>query len=109
MSRLAHLFELKNRTALVTGGNAGIGLALARALGLAGAAGAVTALLQAYGVTTEYFSLNRSPGGTFGNRNFMAHPRTDREFEIYRQAHGYKKGWVWHALRQQAETFGGAR
>jgi NAD(P)-dependent dehydrogenase (short-subunit alcohol dehydrogenase family) len=37
MSRLAHLFELKDRTALVTGGNAGIGLALARALGLAGA------------------------------------------------------------------------
>ncbi|HZI41209.1 MAG TPA: O-antigen ligase family protein [Gemmatimonadaceae bacterium] len=43
------------------------------ALGLAGAIGAGTALLQAYGVTSEYFSLNRSPGGTFGNRNFMAH------------------------------------
>ena len=43
------------------------------ALGLAGALGAATALLQAYGVTSEYFSLNRSPGGTFGNRNFMAH------------------------------------
>jgi O-antigen ligase len=43
------------------------------ALGLAGAVGAATALLQAYGVTTEFFSLNRSPGGTFGNRNFMAH------------------------------------
>jgi NAD(P)-dependent dehydrogenase (short-subunit alcohol dehydrogenase family) len=38
MSRLAHLFDLSGRTALVTGGNAGIGLALARALGLAGAA-----------------------------------------------------------------------
>jgi NAD(P)-dependent dehydrogenase (short-subunit alcohol dehydrogenase family) len=37
MSRLAHLFDLRGRTALVTGGNAGIGLALARALGLAGA------------------------------------------------------------------------
>ncbi len=33
----------------------------------------VTSLLQAYGVTSEYFSLNRSPGGTFGNRNFVAH------------------------------------
>ena len=34
---------------------------------------AVTCLLQAYGLETEYFSLNRSPGGTFGNRNFVAH------------------------------------
>jgi O-antigen ligase len=37
-------------------------------------AGAVTALVQAYaGPVTELFSLNRAPGGTFGNRNFMAH------------------------------------
>ena len=43
------------------------------ALGLAAAVGAGTALFQAYGITTEFFSLNRSPGGTFGNRNFMAH------------------------------------
>jgi hypothetical protein len=43
------------------------------AVALAGTVGAVTSLLQAYGVTTEYFSLNRAPGGTFGNRNFMAH------------------------------------
>ncbi|HEY7237241.1 MAG TPA: O-antigen ligase family protein [Gemmatimonadaceae bacterium] len=43
------------------------------ALGFAGAVGAGTALLQAYGVTSDYFSVNRSPGGTFGNRNFMAH------------------------------------
>jgi O-antigen ligase len=42
-------------------------------VGLAGAVGAATSLMQAYGVTSEYFSLNRSPGGTFGNRNFMAH------------------------------------
>ena len=36
--------------------------------------GAITALVQAYGgPTTELFSLNRAPGGTFGNRNFMAH------------------------------------
>ncbi|HUQ83268.1 MAG TPA: O-antigen ligase family protein [Gemmatimonadaceae bacterium] len=43
--------------------------------GLAGAivAGAVTALLQAYGIEPEYVSLSRAPGGTFGNRNFMAH------------------------------------
>lgn len=35
--RLAALFDLAGRTALVTGGNSGIGLAMARALGLAGA------------------------------------------------------------------------
>jgi O-antigen ligase len=35
--------------------------------------GAATSLAQAYGVQTEYFSLNRAPGGTFGNRNFVAH------------------------------------
>jgi O-antigen ligase len=30
-------------------------------------------LLQAYGVESEFFSINRSPGGTLGNRNFVAH------------------------------------
>ncbi|HEX8944363.1 MAG TPA: O-antigen ligase family protein [Gemmatimonadaceae bacterium] len=35
--------------------------------------GAATSLAQAYGVQTEYFSLNRAPGGMFGNRNFVAH------------------------------------
>lgn len=37
MFRLDHLFDLTGRTGLVTGGNSGIGLAIARALGLAGA------------------------------------------------------------------------
>ena len=37
MFRLQSLFDLSGRTALVTGGNSGIGFALARALGLAGA------------------------------------------------------------------------
>lgn len=46
---------------------------LLRGLALAAAIGAATALLQTYGVRTEFFSLNRAPGGTFGNRNFVAH------------------------------------
>ncbi len=37
MNRLGRLFSLEGRTAFVTGGNSGIGLAIARALGLAGA------------------------------------------------------------------------
>jgi O-antigen ligase len=45
---------------------------------LAGAAtatvcAAAIALVQAYGAESEFFSLNRAPGGTFGNRNFVAH------------------------------------
>lgn len=52
---------------------AGLGRALLSALALAAVIGAATALLQAYGVRTEYVSLNRAPGGTFGNRNFVAH------------------------------------
>ena len=46
---------------------------LVTGLALAGVVGAATALLQAYGLESEHFSLNRAPGGTFGNRNFMAH------------------------------------
>ncbi|HEU4524893.1 MAG TPA: hypothetical protein VFR62_07710, partial [Gemmatimonadales bacterium] len=36
--------------------------------------GALTGLIQAYGLlTTDLASLARAPGGTFGNRNFLAH------------------------------------
>ncbi|MFL5561874.1 MAG: O-antigen ligase family protein [Gemmatimonadaceae bacterium] len=54
-------------------GRAGLGRRLVGVLAFAAVLGAITALLQAYGVRTEYVSLNRAPGGTFGNRNFMAH------------------------------------
>ncbi len=47
------------------------GLIVALAIGVV--VGAATSLAQAYGVQSEYFSLNRAPGGTFGNRNFVAH------------------------------------
>jgi O-antigen ligase len=52
---------------------AGYERALITGLATAIVAGAVTALLQAYGIEPEYVSLSRAPGGTFGNRNFMAH------------------------------------
>ena len=44
------------------------------ALAAAVVLGSVTGLAQAYGlVETNLASLTRAPGGTFGNRNFMAH------------------------------------
>lgn len=42
-------------------------------LALGVVAAAVTALLQTYGVQSDFVSLNRAPGGTLGNRNFIAH------------------------------------
>jgi O-antigen ligase len=52
---------------------AGLSGALTTVLAVAVVAGALTALAQAYGVKMEFAALNRAPGGTFGNRNFMAH------------------------------------
>lgn len=34
---------------------------------------ALTCLAQTYGLQSDYFTLNRAPGGTLGNRNFIAH------------------------------------
>src|SRR5918999_1797898 len=51
-------------------------LAYRIAAGLAGACvvASATALLQAYGlVESDFISLSRAPGGTLGNRNFVAH------------------------------------
>ncbi|HEY0241243.1 MAG TPA: O-antigen ligase family protein [Gemmatimonadaceae bacterium] len=36
-------------------------------------AAAITSLAQAYGVESVWFTLARAPGGTLGNRNFIAH------------------------------------
>ena len=52
---------------------AGLARWLLAALALAGVAGALASLLQTYGLRIDAFSLNRAPGGTLGNRNFMAH------------------------------------
>lgn len=52
---------------------AGLRRPLMAAIVLAAVAGAGTALAQAYGVESDYFTLSRAPGGMFGNRNFMAH------------------------------------
>jgi O-antigen ligase len=52
---------------------AGLGDALVATLAVAVVLGAITALLQAYGVELGVMAERRAPGGTFGNRNFMAH------------------------------------
>jgi O-antigen ligase len=49
------------------------GRVLAGALAFAVIVAAVTSLLQTYGLDIELFSENRAPGGTLGNRNFIAH------------------------------------
>ena len=58
------------RTVARAGSGAPLLLALAGAVVL----GALTGLVQAYGLfDSGLASLSRAPGGTFGNRNFMAH------------------------------------
>jgi O-antigen ligase len=52
---------------------AGLARPLLATLAAAVALGAATSLAQTYGVRTDFFSLNRAPGGTLGNRNFVAH------------------------------------
>jgi O-antigen ligase len=43
------------------------------AAAIAAVCAAALSLAQAYGLEMEYFSANRAPGGTLGNRNFVAH------------------------------------
>jgi O-antigen ligase len=55
-------------------GRAGLSRPLLAVLGAAIVLGAGTGLAQAYGlIDNGLTSLSRAPGGTFGNRNFMAH------------------------------------
>jgi O-antigen ligase len=52
---------------------AGLGNALLNGLAFAVVLAAITCLLQTYGIELALFSENRAPGGTLGNRNFVAH------------------------------------
>ena len=52
---------------------AGLARPLLSTLAFAIVLASITLLMQAYGVETEFFSINRAPGGTLGNRNFVAH------------------------------------
>ena len=51
----------------------GLGRPLLVMLAAATVLGALTGLLQAYGLDLPLTASARAPGGTFGNRNFMAH------------------------------------
>jgi len=53
--------------------DAGLARPLLGALALAVVVAAATSLLQTYGLNLEMFSESRAPGGTLGNRNFVAH------------------------------------
>ena len=54
-------------------GRAGLARPLLVAIAAAVTVGAATSLAQTYGMRVDFFSLNRAPGGTLGNRNFVAH------------------------------------
>jgi len=34
-------------------------------------------------------------------RQFLRTPRTEHELRVYARHHGYRRGWVWHRLREQ--------
>ncbi len=53
--------------------DAGHNRAVAAILALAATVAAASALAQAYGMDWAVFAANRAPGGTLGNRNFIAH------------------------------------
>jgi len=51
----------------------GAGLLTVRLLTVAGTVAALTGLAQAYGLDWDLLAGERAPGGTMGNRNFLAH------------------------------------
>ena len=51
----------------------GAGLLVVRVIAMAGLLAAMTGLAQAYGLDWGLFIGERAPGGTMGNRNFLAH------------------------------------
>jgi O-antigen ligase len=53
--------------------DAGLERPLLNALAIAVVIAAITSLLQAYGMRIPLFAVTRVPGGTLGNRNFVAH------------------------------------
>jgi O-antigen ligase len=53
--------------------DAGLARALTSGLAFAVIVTAATSLLQTYGLDIDFFSEQRAPGGTLGNRNFIAH------------------------------------
>jgi O-antigen ligase len=52
---------------------AGVERAVVNTVAVAVVLAAITSALQAYGLELTIFSPNRAPGGTLGNRNFVAH------------------------------------
>ena len=52
---------------------AGLGRPLLNVLAFAVVLAAATSLVQAYGIHLDLFASTRAPGGTLGNRNFVAH------------------------------------
>lgn len=53
--------------------SAGLERRVVNGVALAVVLAAAMALLQAYGIRTDFFAMSRAPGGTLGNRNFVAH------------------------------------
>lgn len=83
MSRLAALFALDGRHAFVTGGNSGIGFAMARAIGLAGGAVTLvarrrellreaTAALVAEGIEADWIDCDLADAGSLGRAAALA-------------------------------------